>query len=217
MTIATHGHAVGADDIVVRFGEQIVLDRASMHLAAGEVVALVGPSGTGKSTLLRVIAGIIAPDAGRVTIDGVDVTASPTHHRGVGMVFQDNQLFPHRRVIDNVAFALQMSGVSKKERHAIAAEWLGRVGLDGYGQRRVQGLSGGEAKRVALARSMAAAPKVVLLDEPLTGLDRELHDRLASDLAALLRDTSTTALLVTHDHSEAATIGDRTVALTDLQ
>ncbi|MEO1055484.1 MAG: ATP-binding cassette domain-containing protein [Actinomycetota bacterium] len=218
MTAAvTDGHAVRADEIVVRFGAQTVLDRATMHLAAGEVVALVGPSGTGKSTLLRVIAGIVSPDAGRVVIDGVDVTTSPTHRRGVGMVFQDNQLFPHRRVVDNVAFALQMRGVSKHERHSVASEWLGRVGLDGYGQRRVQGLSGGEAKRVALARSMAAAPKVVLLDEPLTGLDRDLHDRLATDLAALLRDTSTTALLVTHDHSEAATIADRTVALADLQ
>ncbi len=210
------GHAVHADGIAVRFGEQPVLDGTTLHLTAGEVVALVGPSGSGKSTLLRVIAGIVTPDAGRVTIDGIDVTAMPTHRRGVGMVFQDNQLFPHRRVVDNVAFALQVRGMPKQERHRVAAEWLARVGLDGYSQRRVQGLSGGEAKRVALARSMAAAPKVVLLDEPLTGLDRDLHDRLANDLAELLRDTATTALLVTHDHSEATTIADRTVALADL-
>ncbi|MEM8618469.1 MAG: ABC transporter ATP-binding protein [Actinomycetota bacterium] len=215
--MSARAHSMHAADIVVRFADTTVLDRVTLRIDAGAVVALVGRSGSGKSTLLRVIAGIIAADAGRVAIDDVDVTELPTHRRGVGMVFQDNQLFPHRSVVDNAAFALQMRGVPKRDRRTIAEQWLERVGLGGLGDRRVQGLSGGEAKRVALARTLAAEPKVLLLDEPLSGLDRDLHDRLAADLAELLRDTSTTALLVTHDHSEAAIIADRTVALADLQ
>ena len=193
-----------------------VLDEVSLSVAAGDVVALLGPSGSGKSTLLRVIAGIVTPDSGRIVVHGVDVTDLPTHRRGVGMVFQDNQLFPHMSVLDNVAFGPRMAGVARSERTERAARWLRRVGLAGFEGRRITGLSGGEAKRVALARTLAAEPAVVLLDEPLTGLDRELHDRLAVDLAELLRDADATALLVTHDHDEAATIADRTVQLADL-
>jgi thiamine transport system ATP-binding protein len=193
-----------------------VLSDVSVALRAHEVVALLGPSGSGKSTLLRVIAGIIVPDRGRVLVHGVDVTERPTHLRGVGMVFQDNQLFPHLSVHDNVAFGPKMTGVARAERSERASRWLGRVGLAGFEDRRVTDLSGGEAKRVALARSLAAQPAVVLLDEPLTGLDRELHDRLAVELGTLLRDANVTALLVTHDRDEAASIADRTVQLADL-
>ena len=132
------------------------------------------------------------------------------------MVFQDNQLFPHMSVLDNVAFGPKMTGAPRSERSERAARWLRRVGLAGFDDRRVTDLSGGEAKRVALARTLAAEPSIVLLDEPLTGLDRELHDRLAVDLAELLRDATTTALLVTHDQDEAATIADRTVQLAEL-
>jgi thiamine transport system ATP-binding protein len=193
-----------------------VLDRVSLSVGAGDVVALLGPSGSGKSTLLRAVAGIIPPDSGRIVVHGVDVTELPTHRRGVGMVFQDNQLFPHMSVLDNVAFGPKMAGVSRAERAERASRWLRRVGLAGFDDRRVTDLSGGEAKRVALARTLAAEPSVVLLDEPLTGLDRELHDRLAIDLAEVLRNANATALLVTHDHDEAATIADRTVQLADL-
>ena len=193
-----------------------VLDGVSLSVRAWEVVALLGPSGSGKSTLLRVIAGIIAPDGGRVFVHGVDVTERPTHLRGVGMVFQDNQLFPHMSVHENVAFGPRMSGATRAERSERATRWLRRVGLAGFEDRRVTDLSGGEAKRVALARSLAAEPSVVLLDEPLTGLDRELHDRLADDLGTLLRDAHVTTLLVTHDRDEAASIADRTVQLADL-
>jgi thiamine transport system ATP-binding protein len=193
-----------------------VLDRVSLSVDAGDVVALLGPSGSGKSTLLRAIAGIIAPDSGRIFVHGADVTELPTHRRGVGMVFQDNQLFPHMSVLDNVAFGPKLAGAPRSKRAERAARWLGRVGLAGFEDRRVTDLSGGEAKRVALARSLAAEPAVVLLDEPLTGLDRELHDRLAVDLAEILRDAGATALLVTHDHDEATTIADRTVQLADL-
>lgn len=203
-------------DIAVRFDGTPVLDRASLSLASGEIVALVGPSGSGKSTLLRVIAGILPPDHGSVRIDDVDVTALPTHLRGVGMVFQDNQLFPHMSTIDNVMFGPKMAGRPRAERRELASAWLSRVGLDGFAERSVTELSGGEATRVALARTLAAEPNIVLLDEPLTGLDRELHDRLADDLAILLRSAHVTTLLVTHDAAEATTIADRTVAVSDL-
>ena len=197
-------------------GPNVVLDQVSLSVQTGEVVALLGPSGSGKSTLLRVIAGIVEPDTGRIVVDGVDVTTAPTHRRGVGMVFQDNQLFPHLTTQQNVAFGPKMARTAREARLDLASTWLQRVGLIGFDDRSVAELSGGEAKRVALARTLAADPRVVLLDEPLTGLDRDLHDRLAMDLRDLLRSTNTTTVLVTHDHAEAATIADRTVHLTDL-
>ncbi|HSL74104.1 MAG TPA: ABC transporter ATP-binding protein [Ilumatobacteraceae bacterium] len=212
----TDAPALRIVDVGVSFGEDVVLERASLDVGRGEVVALLGPSGSGKSTLLRVIAGILAPDSGAIHIDGVDVTRAPTHRRGVGMVFQDNQLFPHMSVLDNVTFGARMAGVDRTARRALGERWLERVGLAGFEDRRVTDLSGGEAKRVALARTLAAEPAVVLLDEPLTGLDRDLHDRLADELAELLRATGVTAVIVTHDHDEAATIADRTVHLADL-
>ena len=184
-----------------------------LHVAEGEIVALLGPSGSGKSTLLRVIAGIVRPDVGNVRLDGVDVTDVMTHRRGVGMVFQDEQLFPHRDVGGNVGFGLEMAGVDRAERRHRVDELLALVDLAGFAHRPVADLSGGEAKRVALARSLAPRPRVLLLDEPLTGLDAALHDRLAVDVAAILRRTGTTALWVTHDAREARTVADRVVHL----
>lgn len=205
------------DDVTVRFDGTTVLDEVSLSVEGAEVVGLLGPSGSGKSTLLRVIAGLVRPDRGTVTIDGVDMTATPTHLRGVGMVFQDNQLFPHRNVIDNVSYGLAVAKVPAPERRARATAWLERVGLGDFGRRQVTELSGGEAKRVALARTLVVEPKVVLLDEPLTGLDRQLHDELVADLTELLRSTATTALLVTHDVDEARAIASRVVRLEELQ
>jgi thiamine transport system ATP-binding protein len=210
------GATLQVADVTVRFGERTVLDGVSLTAASGDTIALLGPSGSGKSTLLKVIAGIISPDGGRVEVDGVDVTDVPTHRRHVGMVFQDNQLFPHRSVVDNVAFGLQMQGIDRQARHQRANELLEQVGLAGFGSRDVAALSGGEAKRVALARTMITEPLVVLLDEPLTGLDRALHDRLASDLRAVLTAAGTTAVLVTHDRDEAAALDARAVELREL-
>lgn len=200
-------------DITVRFRDRSVLADFSIELADQEIVALVGPSGVGKSTLLRVIAGLLRPDAGSVVLNGRDITALPSHQRNIGLMFQDEQLFPHLSVAGNVGFGLRMQ---HQPRAAIAqrvAELLKLVGLDGLANRDTARLSGGEAKRVALARALAPEPALLLLDEPLTGLDRELHDRLASDLATLLRATGTAALLVTHDVEEAALIADRTVTM----
>ena len=198
------------------FDKTVVLDDVSVSLGQGEIVALLGPSGSGKSTLLRAITGIIAPDSGTVEISGIDVTDTPTHRRGVGMVFQDNQLFPHRSTLDNVGFGLKMAGIGRSERNKRSALWLERVGLAGFADRRVTDLSGGEAKRVALARTLAAEPSIVLLDEPLTGLDRELHDRLAHELVEILTAAAVTALLVTHDPDEATIVATRSVPLKHL-
>jgi thiamine transport system ATP-binding protein len=204
------------DDIVVAFAGRTVLDGVALVIDPGEIVALLGPSGSGKSTLLRTIAGLVTPDRGTVRISGTDVTDVPTHRRGVGMVFQDEQLFEHLDVAGNVAFGLRMRGDPATNRQQRVVELLALVGLAGFEHRNVRQLSGGEAKRVALARSLAPSPNVLLLDEPLTGLDRVLHDRLVDDLAAILRAEITTSLIVTHDHDEAAAIADRVVTVDDL-
>lgn len=209
--------ALVVTDVSVRFDTTTVLDGIALSVSDGEIVALLGPSGSGKSTLLRVIAGLLVPDTGRVEIDGIDVTDVATHKRGTGMVFQDEQLFPHRDVGENVAFGLRMAGVGRPTRDARVEEMLALVGLAGFDRRRVTDLSGGEAKRVALARALAPSPGVLLLDEPLTGLDTDLHDRLAIDLRAVLTNTGTTAVHVTHDRTEADVVADRVVTLDSLR
>lgn len=203
-------------DVDVSFDATSVLDHVSISVGVGEIVALLGPSGSGKSTLLRVVAGLVVPDRGIIEIDGEDVTVLPTHLRSVGMVFQDEQLFPHLDVGDNVAFGLKMAGVRSGERQRRVDELLELVGLDGFARRSIDRLSGGESKRVALVRSLAPEPKVLLLDEPLSGLDHDLQAHLAGEIAAVLRATSTTAVWVTHDVTEAADIADRVLRLGDL-
>ena len=204
------------ESVSVSLGGERVLDAVSLSVVAGEVVAVFGPSGSGKSTLLRAVAGLVDVDSGRVLVDGADVTAVPTHRRSVGMVFQDEQLFPHRDVAGNVSFGLEMAGVERGERDDRVAELLSAVGLDGFGDRDVSTLSGGEAKRVAVARSLAPRPTVLLADEPLTGLDADLHDRLAVEVRSVLRASGTTTLWVTHDRAEAELVADRSVSLLDL-
>jgi thiamine transport system ATP-binding protein len=204
-------------DLSVRFGERAVLDGLSLHVDDGQILAVLGPSGAGKSTLLRIVAGLLQPDTGRIMLDGTDITERPAHLRNVGMMFQDEQLFPHLDVAANVAFGPRMHRWPSAKVSARVDELLHLVGLDGFGARRIDRLSGGEKKRVALARSLAPRPAVLLLDEPLTGLDRELHDRLIAELGDVLRATATTAVLVTHDRDEATALASRVVEWIELQ
>ena len=201
--------------LVVRYpaargaGAVTAVDDVTLDIAPGEVLALLGPSGCGKSSLLRAVAGLEPAAAGTVAWDGVDLAGVPVHRRGFGLMFQDGQLFPHRDVAGNVEFGLRMAGLDRTARAARVRELLGVVGLAGYKRRPIATLSGGEQQRVALARSLAPSPRLLLLDEPLSALDRALRERLAQDLRAALTATGTTALLVTHDHDEAFAVADR--------
>ena len=191
------------DHVSVAFGQKKAVDDVSLEVMHGEVLAVLGPSGSGKSTLLRAIAGL-EQSTGSIRWENVDLAAVPVHKRGFALMFQDGQLFPHLDVAGNVAY-------SKKGN---VAELLELVGLAGFEKRRVTDLSGGEQQRVALARALAASPRLLLLDEPLSSLDRELRERLAVDLREILLETHTTAMMVTHDQSEAAVVADR-VAIMD--
>jgi thiamine transport system ATP-binding protein len=190
------------------YGDRSILAGVSLEVRTGTTTAVVAPSGSGKSTLLRVIAGLLTPSTGSIILDGKELSQVPTHLRSIGVVFQDNQLFPHLNVYDNVMFGLRMTKTDKVIAERRCRELLELVGLDQAAKQSVLTLSGGESKRVALARALAPSPKVLLLDEPLTGLDHELHDRLAHDLRQILHSTSTTALLVTHFLPEAEIISD---------
>lgn len=199
------------DKVSVMLGTTEIFHQLSIELATSEIVSLVGPSGSGKTTLLRAIAGLQPLTSGRIFVAERDVTEIPTFRRGIGMVFQDNQLFSHLSVFDNVAYSLRIKHIAKAIRQRRVGDMLRLVGLAGFGERSTTELSGGEAKRVAVARSLVAEPSVLLLDEPLTGLDGELHRRLLLDLAELLRDRGTTVVHVTHDHAEAGELSDRIV------
>lgn len=205
-----------ARNIRVGFNGNVVLNDVSLGVAPGEIVAVLGPSGSGKSTLLRVIAGLVLPTTGTVVIDGADVTSTPTHKRGVGLVFQNNQLFPHMNVEDNVGYGLKIARVSAGARRERVRTLLDLVGMAAHARRDPSTLSGGEAARIALARSLAPQPRVLLLDEPLTGLDHDLRYSLADELRRVIRESGTTAIVVTHDPIEAQRIADRVVYLREL-
>ncbi|MEV7403302.1 ABC transporter ATP-binding protein [Streptomyces sp. NPDC091267] len=203
------------ESATVRFGARAALDAVDLEVAEHEIVCVLGPSGSGKSTLLRVIAGLQQLDAGRVLLDGADQDGVPVHRRGLGLMFQDHQLFPHRDVGANVAFGLRMHGVTRTEQDRRVAELLDLVGLPGAGRRAVASLSGGEQQRVALARALAPRPKLLMLDEPLGQLDRSLRERLVVELRALFGRLGTTVLAVTHDQGEAFALADRVVVMRD--
>ncbi|MEU0967920.1 ABC transporter ATP-binding protein [Streptomyces sp. NPDC005917] len=199
----------------VRFGGRPVLDAVDLQVAEHEVVCVLGPSGSGKSTLLRVVAGLQPLDSGRVLLDGRDQARVPAHQRGVGLMFQDHQLFPQRDVGGNVAFGLRMRGVGKGQQGERVGELLDLVGLPGAARRAVAGLSGGEQQRVALARALAPRPRLLMLDEPLGQLDRSLRERLVVELRELFGRLGTTVLAVTHDQGEAFALADRVVVMRD--
>ena len=196
-------------DARVVLGGHQALAGADLDVERGAIVAVLGPSGSGKSTLLRAIAGLQRLDDGSVTLGGRSLAGVPPHRRGIGLMFQDDVLFPHRDVAANVSFGLRMQGMARAAAAARVAELLSLVGLGGREHRTVGSLSGGERKRVALARALAPAPQVLLLDEPLGALDRPLHDRLVVELKGLFDEIRQTAVYVTHDVAEAFAFGTR--------
>ncbi|MFB0620694.1 ABC transporter ATP-binding protein [Streptomyces sp. AGS-58] len=203
------------DAATVRLGGRPVLDAVGLDVAEHEVVCVLGPSGSGKSTLLRAVAGLQPLDSGRVLLDGREQTHVPAHKRGMGLMFQDHQLFPQRDVGANVAFGLRMHGIGKEERDARVGQLLELVGLPGAARRAVASLSGGEQQRVALARALAPRPRLLMLDEPLGQLDRSLRERLVVELRELFGRLGTTVLAVTHDQGEAFVLADRVVVMRD--
>jgi thiamine transport system ATP-binding protein len=201
------------DEVTVRYGAHVAVDRLDLEAADGEVVAVLGPSGCGKSTLLRAIAGLEPLVGGTIRLDGADLTGRRPDQRDVGLMFQDHALFPHRTVADNVAFGPRMQGLARDAVRARVAEALALVDLDGFGHRRVTELSGGEQQRVALARALAPRPRLLMLDEPLGSLDRTLRDQLLDQLPAVFAAAGCTVLYVTHDQDEALSLADRVAVM----
>jgi putative spermidine/putrescine transport system ATP-binding protein len=201
--------AVALENVRCEYGAVTAVDGVDLAIAGGEFFTLLGPSGSGKTTCLRLIGGFALPTAGRVLIEGRDLTDAPPYARPVNTVFQDYALFPHMNVRDNVAYGLMVRGVEKAERHQRAGQMLELVRLPGVGERRPGQLSGGQRQRVALARALINEPRVLLLDEPLGALDLKLREQMQAELKALQRRLGITFLFVTHDQHEALSMSDR--------
>jgi len=201
------------DNVCKSYPDGWTLGDVSFTVEQGEIVCLLGPSGCGKTTLLRIIAGLETLESGRVLVDGRDVSRVPPHRRGFGLMFQEYALFPHKDVFGNVAFGLRMQGLEREVVVARVAEALELVGLAGFERRDVNQLSGGEQQRVALARSLAPQPRLLMLDEPLGALDRALRERLMEELPVILHRAGVTAITVTHDQGEALALADRVVLM----
>jgi ABC-type Fe3+/spermidine/putrescine transport system ATPase subunit len=196
-------------EVTKRFGPTVAVDGVSADVADGEFVTLLGPSGCGKTTTLRMVAGLVEPTAGEIWFDNQVMNRVPPHRRNIGLAFQSHALFPHLTVAKNVAFGLEVKGGSKGAVRQRVEEMLRLVELADYGERTPAQLSGGQQQRVALARMLATDPRVLLFDEPLSALDRNLRDTLKYSILALQRRTRKTAIYVTHDQSEAFAISDR--------
>lgn len=196
-----------------RFGEFVAVDEVSLSVDKGEFVCLLGPSGCGKTTTLQMVAGLVQPTTGQVVLDGSDITRLRSNRRGLGVVFQSYALFPHMTVSQNVAFGLEMRGVSAGERTRRVADALGLVHLEAFGGRYPRELSGGQRQRVALARAIVIQPPVMLLDEPMGALDAKLREEMQIELRALQRRVGITTIMVTHDQAEAMTLADRVVLM----
>lgn len=205
--------SVSIEDLGVAFGETEVLRGLSLDIEQGEFVTLLGPSGSGKTTTLNVIAGFIKPSGGRITFDGRPVDDLPPHRRNIGFVFQSYALFPHMTVAENVAYPLVARRVDKREAVAKVAEILELVRLPGLADRSVRSLSGGQQQRIALARALVFGPSLLLLDEPLAALDKQLRDAMQLEIRRIHQEMNMTTIAVTHDQVEALTMSDRVAIL----
>lgn len=201
------------ENIVVAYGQKQVLHGINLTIEQGEIICLLGPSGCGKTTLLRTIAGLEQHSQGDIKIEGRSIVNTPVHQRGFGLMFQDFALFPHLDVVQNVMFGLEMKGTPASTQRQLADDALKLVGLDGFQKRNVSELSGGEKQRVALARSLAPSPRLLMLDEPLGSLDAALREHLALELRQIIKRVGLTAVYVTHDQQEAFGIADRVVLM----
>lgn len=208
----THLHI---DGISKRFNKLVALDAVDLKVERGSFVCLLGPSGCGKTTLLRIIAGFEDPSGGRLMLDGADISGTPPHKRGFGMVFQSLALFPHMSVAENIAYGLKLRGVSPAERRRRVDELLHVIELPSIADRPVSALSGGQRQRVAIARALAIQPPLFLLDEPLSALDAKLRDNMQVELRQLQRQFGVTTILVTHDQHEAMMLADQLVVMKD--
>ncbi|PZU95209.1 MAG: Fe3+/spermidine/putrescine ABC transporter ATP-binding protein [Chelatococcus sp.] len=195
------------------YGDLAAVREVDLSIAKGEFVSLLGPSGCGKTTTLQMIAGLVEPSGGRITLDGRDITREKPNRRGLGIVFQSYALFPHMTVAENVAFGLEMRKVARAERERLVAEILGLVHLSALAGRYPRQLSGGQRQRVAIARALVIKPPVLLLDEPLSNLDAKLREEMQFELRRIQRSVGTTTIMVTHDQAEALSISDRVVVM----
>jgi putrescine transport system ATP-binding protein len=209
MEAATRRPLVQFEDVSKGFAGASAVTRFSLEICEGEFFALLGPSGCGKTTCLRMLAGLETPDGGRILLDGKDLAPVPAYRRPINMMFQSYALFPHLNVENNIAFGLRQERLSKREIAERVAQMLSLVRLEGYGRRRPHQLSGGERQRVALARSLAKRPRVLLLDEPLAALDKKLRANTQFELINLQKKLGLTFIIVTHDQQEAMTLADR--------
>jgi len=196
-----------------RYDGEPLLQGVSFALEAGEILCLLGPSGSGKTTLLRVLAGLEMVESGTIIFQQRELMSVPPHKRRIGMMFQEYALFPHKSVSQNIAFGLEMQKMPVHEQEKTITAMLDLVGLTGFGKRRIDQLSGGERQRVALARSLAPSPHLLLLDEPLGSLDRILRDRLTVEIRSILKTLGVTAIFVTHDQAEAFSVADKVAVL----
>jgi putative spermidine/putrescine transport system ATP-binding protein len=191
------------------YGSVKALDNVSLNIAAGEFLTLLGPSGSGKTTLLMALAGFVRPDYGSILFGDREMITTPPNKRGLGMVFQSYALFPFMTVAENIAYPLKIRGLSKSDQKMRTQHVLDTVELDGYGDRRISQLSGGQRQRVALARAMVFEPQIILMDEPLSALDKKLREHMQIELKALHQKLDATVVYVTHDQREALTMSDR--------
>lgn len=197
------------------YGAHTAVDRLDLCIEKGEFISLLGPSGCGKTTTLQMIAGFVEPNAGRIRLQGADLNSVPPNRRKLGIVFQSYALFPHYTAAQNVAFGLEMQGVTRAERETRVRDALALVGLAGYADRYPRRMSGGQQQRVALARALVIKPSVLLLDEPLSNLDAKLREEMQLELRAIQRSIGTTTVLVTHDQSEAMALSNRIVVMNE--